>query len=282
MSERVTLLIIPACSEPVLVAPLFEAGGLTDGCGVDHVFSYEDGVSPVRALRAAVRDRHLTGPMGCEYTAMRMLERSLWEEAVSEMEFCDIRDLLADLRSVKDPGEVEAMEKAVEIVEEVFDELQMLLKPGVSEKELAAAILRLLADRGSGLIYPGAVASGERSAFPHAQPSERCVEDGDLVWFDVCAEADGYHSDLTRTFCVGEPTPRLREIYDVVYEAQKRARERIRPGMICSEMDEICREYIEVAGYGEYFTHRTGHGLGLQIHEPHISSPAVTWFCSPG
>ncbi len=209
---------------------------------------------------------------------------------VVQINVCDITGLVADLRSVKEPVEVEAMEKAVELVEGVFEKMRNLLKPGVSEKKLATAVQRGLADRGSGLIYPGAVASGERTAFPHAQPSDRCVEAGDLVWFDVCTEADSYHSDLTRTFTVGEPVSRLKEIYDVAYEAQKKAREAIGPGMKCSEVDGICRLHIDKAGYGEYFTHRSGHGLGLEIHEPPymvfesnvVLKPGMTFTVEPG
>ena len=163
---------------------------------------------------------------------------------------------------------VEAMERAVEIVEGVFEKMRNLLKAGASEKDLATAVQRARTDRGCGLMHPGAVAAGERTAFPHAQPSDRCVEARDLVWFDVCAEADGLHSDLTRTSTVGEPAPRRNDIFDVACEPQKKAREAIRSGMKCSEVDGICRLHIDKAGYGEYFTHRTGHGLGLEIHEP--------------
>ena len=169
---------------------------------------------------------------------MRLLKRSLWEEVAVQINVCNIIGLVADLRSVKESGVVEAMEKAVEIVEGVFEKMRNLLKAGASEKELATAVQRGRTDRGCGLGHPGAVAWGERTAFPHAQPSDRCVEAGDLVWFDVCAEADGLHSDLTCTSTVGESAPRLKEIYDVACEPQKKAREAIRLGMKCSEVTE--------------------------------------------
>ncbi len=267
-SERVTMLIVPPQGEPALIAPLLEAAGLQEACKIDTVFSYRDGQPPERAFREAVACMGLEGPVGCEYTAMRMLERSMWERALREAEYCDITDLVAELRSIKDSREISAMEEAVAIVEDVFRQVVPMVAPGVTERELAAAVQGGLAERGSGLVYPGAVASGERSALPHAGPSNRRLQAGDLVWFDVCAERDGYHSDLTRTFYVGEPSERLRDVYWVVHEAQKKARETIGPGMTCEEVDRICRRHIRDAGYGEYFTHRTGHGLGLEIHEP--------------
>lgn len=290
VSERITMLIIPLEGEPALIAPLLEAGGLQEACRIDNVFSYRDGESPGRAFREAVSELALEGPVGCEYTGMRMLELSMWERALPDAGYRDITDAVAGLRSIKDSREIQAMEEAVAIVEDVFSDVARMVAPGVSERDLALAVQRGLAERESGLVYPGAVASGERSAFPHAGPSDRRLQAGDLVWFDVCAERNGYHSDLTRTFYVDEPPQRLRDIYRVVYEAQKKARESIVPGMTCGEVDGICRRYIDDAGYGEYFTHRTGHGLGLEIHEPPyivegdhtVLRPGMTFTVEPG
>ncbi len=282
LSERVTMLVVPAEGPPALAAPLLEAGGLAEMCGIEDIFTYRDGESPVDPFRRLVDASDLSGPVGCEFTGLRMLERDVVSKAIPETDYCDITGIMGRLRGVKDESELEAMEEAVEIVEGVFCDVQDSIAPGVTEAELAQEVKMGLAERGSGLVYTGSVASGERSALPHAGPSARTLQNGDLVWFDVCAEYGGYHSDLTRTFGVGDIASDLREAYEVVYRAQARAREDIVPGMAAEDVDALCRRYIEDAGYGEYFTHRTGHGLGLEIHEPPYMVSGDTTILTPG
>jgi len=282
VSERVTMLVVPVEGSPALVAPMLEAGGLAEMCGIEDIFTYRDGESPVESMRKLMTMRELTGPVGCEFTGMRMLERDVLSSAAADMKYRDITDIMGQLRGVKDSSELEAMEKAVGIVEEVFSLVEGEIGPGITEADLAQKIKMHLAELDSGLVYTGAVASGDRSALPHAGPSSRTLQEGDLVWFDVCAEYGGYHSDLTRTFCVGQVSGRLREAYEVVHRAQARAREGIVPGMAAEDVDALCRQYIDDAGYGDYFTHRTGHGLGLEIHEPPYMVSGDTTILTPG
>jgi Xaa-Pro aminopeptidase len=115
------------------------------------------------------------------------------------------------------------------------------------------------------------VASGPRSAIPHANTTDRTIEDGDPVWIDIVVFYEGYVADITRSCFAGKPTKEMRAVYQAVYEAQERGRTLARPGMTGAEIDALCRDHIERAGFGPYFTHRTGHGIGLDVHEePYI------------
>jgi Xaa-Pro aminopeptidase len=181
------------------------------------------------------------------------------------------------LRQVKDPTEISRISEAVRMAEAALEETIRGLEPGRSELEVAGLLEMNLRTQGSeGSAFEPIVASGIRGSMPHGKASSRTIENGDLVTIDFGAICEGYHSDLTRTYSVGEPDPRTHDWYAAVNEAVDAALEAARPGQQCSDLDAVAREKIAEAGLGEYFVHNLGHGIGLEVHEDPRLSPKST------
>ena len=181
---------------------------------------------------------------------------------------------LRALRLIKDERELENLWQAAKIADGAFERLLKEIKAGMTEKELAARLEYYMRSLGSeGVSFDTIVASGHRSALPHGAPTDKIIEVGDFVTFDFGALYNGYHSDITRTVVMGMANSWHRELYTVVQEAQYRGMKAARPGITGQELDKEIRDYIESRGYGKYFTHGLGHGVGLEIHElPNINS----------
>lgn len=195
------------------------------------------------------------------------------KERFDAIEWVGKSDILVRYRARKDDGEIDAIRRAQAITDRVFDEILALLRPGVTEQELAAEIVyRHLKYGAERMAFDPIVASGPQGAKPHARPTDRAVERGDLVVMDLGCVIDGYASDMTRTVGVGALDSREREVYATVLEAQKAAIEAARSGMSSKALDGVAREIIEEAGLGDAFSHGLGHGLGLEVHEwPRLS-----------
>ncbi len=195
-------------------------------------------------------------------------------ELFPHIEWVETSGLVAELAVVKDEGELAALREAVRITDKVFEDLLNDIRQGVTEREVSARIAYLIKHcGGEGESFDTLVASGWRAALPHAQPSEKTLDPGDFVVLDFGARYDGYYADMTRTVCITEPTDRHHDIYNVVLEAQRRGVAATKPRVTAAQVDAVCRDYIAGKGYGEYFTHSTGHGLGLEIHTaPRLAS----------
>lgn len=177
-------------------------------------------------------------------------------------------NMIEKLRLIKDEDEIQILQAAAKIADDAFEHILTYIKPGVIERDVANELEFYMRKRGAtSSSFDIIVASGVRSALPHGVASDKAIAEGDVVTLDFGAYYNGYCSDLTRTITVGEPTDKLKEIYHIVLEAQKLALEKIKPGMSGKEADGITRNYIREHGYGEYFGHSTGHGIGLDIHE---------------
>jgi Xaa-Pro aminopeptidase len=177
-------------------------------------------------------------------------------------------DLVETLRERKDPGELALIEQANGIATRALGRLTPQVRVGMSELEVAGALEKALRDEGSeGFPFPSIVASGPRSALPHARSSRRRIESGDFLLLDFGAEYNGYCADVTRTFVVGKADDEQRDVYEVVRVANESAARRVRAGMTGRDADAIARDYIEQRGYGDLFGHSLGHGLGLEVHE---------------
>jgi len=176
--------------------------------------------------------------------------------------------ILRVARMIKDAGEIKLLRQAIAATDKAFGKLVRVLRPGMTEKQIALEIQRqLLLCGADALAFSPIAAGGPNSADPHAEPSERKLRARDNVKLDFGGLVQGYHADLTRTVFLREPTTKQRTIYNIVLEAQQRAIEACRPGAACKEVDAVAREFIKSAGYEEAFSHGLGHGVGLDIHE---------------
>ncbi len=189
------------------------------------------------------------------------------KKALPEVEHLGVRGLVEGLREVKDDEEIALLRKALEIAEEIMTRAESLIRPGVSEKEIAAEIIALSHRLAEGPSFPPIVASGVYAARPHAEPSEKELKPGEPVILDLGVRYQGYCSDITRTFCVGEPTPRFRKIYLLVLEAKRAAEKEIAAGVPARQADLAAREVFRRAGLEAHFWHSLGHGVGLAVHE---------------
>ena len=270
LSERSTVFILPVEGETIIVAPQLEALKVERNAKMDRVLSYKDEEGPRQAMQDA-----LLGTGGrnfaFEYRSMRMQEFEIIKSVTGDFRYSDAGPLFASLRMSKDEQELASMARACAMVEAGMESALRAIRPEVTELDVQLAIERDLRALGVSGPVRMSVASGPRSGLAHNGTGTRVIAEGDLVWVDLMVSHDGYWGDITRTFVVGQPSPQLQQIYQVVLEAQQAAREKARPGMSGRDIDAIARGIIDSRGFGEYFTHRTGHGLGLEIHEePYI------------
>ncbi len=271
LMERPVVLLVAEGQEPVIVIPQLEMLKLDHAPFKIKAFPYGENPSKWGDIfRSALQAVELdTRRVGVETGRMRLLEYNFLKEAMPEAEFNDASDVLEGLRLRKDAGEIASMQQAVKIAESALQAALPLIKIGMTEKELAGELTMQLFRHGSDPELPFApiVSSGPNSANPHASPTERKLQVGDLLVIDYGASADGYVSDITRTFAVGEVEGEFSKIHKIVQDANAAGRAAGTPGVPCANVDIAAREVIEKAGYGQYFTHRTGHGLGMEAHE---------------
>lgn len=191
---------------------------------------------------------------------------------------CGLRELIEELRTAKTDFEVECIVKAQRIAEKAFLDVLNFIKAGVTERDIAAELEYRMKKYGSEKPSFDTVAvAGLKSAMPHGVPDGSAVKNGDFITMDFGATYNGYHSDMTRTVAVGFATDKMQLVYDTVLKAQLAAEKSVRAGVKCSEVDMAARTVIEAADFGDYFTHSTGHGVGLEIHEaPNVSLVSET------
>lgn len=294
LMERPTVAFFTADAAPVLVLPELEMLKVKDLPFEIKAFPY--GENPAewdQVFLEAGRWLKLEGKrIGIEPLHMRILEFCKVKIVAGEMECPDATRVVGQLRLCKEAGEVAAMRSAVRVAQEALEATIPAIKAGVTEKEIAAELVVQLLQHGSqsDMPFDPIVSSGPNSANPHAVPSDRRLRAGDLLVVDWGAAVDGYISDLTRTFAVGNVDEEYRKIHQTVLEANAAGRAAAQPGRPCAEVDGAARTVIEKAGYGHYFTHRTGHGIGMEPHEdPYIRSgnlqllePGMTFTIEPG
>jgi Xaa-Pro aminopeptidase len=187
------------------------------------------------------------------------------------------------LRGIKDEGELAILQEAADLADRAFDHILGYIKPGIRESAVALELeVFLRANGAASSSFDTIVASGERSALPHGVASERVIGRNEFVTLDYGAYYKGYCSDITRTVVVGKADDKHKEIYEIVREAQQYALDHLRPGMTGKEGDALTRDIITRYGYGEYFGHGTGHGIGLEIHESPRLSPVGDYVLEPG
>lgn len=273
LSERPAFLIVPQVGEVSFLCPAFEAEKISRESGIANLVTYSDEAGPISALTKALTGWDLGQRIACEYRACRLLEYDVMAQALGgRIEAIDARPYFAQLRMAKDAQEQTYLKMAAEAADLMVATIADNLKPGISEQQLQELARQALAEA-----YPDAgipfcsIASGERTSLPHAGTSQRIIEAGDLVWVDLGAQINGYVSDITRTFAMGPLDEELSQAYELVLRANEAACQAARPGVTAAYLDEVARAVIRAGGFGEQFTHRTGHGIGLEVHEePYI------------
>lgn len=198
---------------------------------------------------------------------IHMLWRQI-DKSLPDTELVSTLRLVEPLRLSKDEDELRIIRRAVVISDEAFNIVSRRIEAGMTEKQVAWEIEKTMRDLGAeDRAFGTIVAAGPNGAMAHAVPGDRPINEGEPIVIDMGAKLHSYNSDMTRTLCLGEPTDKFREIYNLVLEAHLEAERRLKAGVTGVQGDAYCRDVIEAAGYGEYFTHSTGHGIGLEVHE---------------
>lgn len=272
LMERPIIALFHRQLPPALVLPSFEITKAETSPLDFDLFPYsEDPASYAAACAQAVEALDIqSGTIGVEPLSMRFQEARMLGEAAPEANLVRGDEAIGELRARKDETEIEAMRRAVQIAQSALETTLPIIRLGMTEQELAAELTVQLLGAGSEpeLPFSPIVASGPNSALPHATASDRQLESGDLLLIDWGARVEGYCSDLTRVFAIGEIEDELERIHALVVKANRAARAAIQPGGDAGAVDEAAREVIKGGGHGEHFIHRTGHGLGLDPHEP--------------
>lgn len=214
-----------------------------------------------------------TGRLGFEYKYLTYGEHDQIKRQLAGIDFMPTFGLVEKFRQVKDPYEIGLIKDSIAILKNAVSYFKSILKPGLTESDLAVEMEHFIkATSGERSSFEVIVASASNSAFPHAKPTRRKVKSNDMVLLDLGINYNGYNSDLTRIFFLGKITPKAKKIYNIVKEAQRRCLKSIQPGIKISKIDWIARDFINKKGFGNYFGHALGHGIGLEVHEePPIS-----------
>ena len=275
-SERLTALFLFQDRDPVVICPAFEASRLAAMSAVGNIVTWEETEDPF--AKAARLFPASAGTLAVEpSTAYDDVERLL--NARSGWKPASAGALFAALRMVKSPEEIEMIRQAIAVALPRFQKAFAALKPGCREAEISALV------GGENVVQ-----FGPSSAFPHGASGSTALSRDQAVLIDAWDKPDGYYYDITRSTWYGTPTEEYRNVWSIVLEAQSAAIEKAAPGVACFEVDRAARRVIEKAGYGEFFTHRLGHGLGIDVHEPPymvghdrtVLEPGMTFTSEPG
>ncbi len=272
VSERPIVAFFPQDERkrPAILIPELEKGRAARAvAGQADFYPYTDQGGYATAFVQAAEALALDGKrVAVEYRQMRVLELRQLEAAAPHADFVALEETLPDLRIHKDQDEINALRAAIEITETALHKLVSRPLIGLTEREIAARLAQNMVDAGAERVAFIIVVAGPNSADPHAGPSDRPVQAGDLVTIDCGAVSGGYPADITRTFAMGEITPELKQVYQTVLRANEAGKAAAKPGAPAQAVDHAARQVIDEAGYGDYFIHRTGHGLGIEVHEP--------------
>ena len=272
--ERILLLLVPREGNPVFLAPELYEDQIKQESPFPDVRIWKNSDDPIHLLRRTVADLALGDARVLVDDRMWARFSLMLREALPKANFSLASRVMVPLRMQKTPDEVHCLEEAGAIADGAFEEIIRSRLTGMTELALAAALEEAMKKRGAEKIaFETLVASGPNSALPHHRAGRRRIEPGDVVVLDYGCRIQGYCSDITRTIVCKEGSKEIRAIYEVVERAQEKAVQGIRTGVKAEEVDGAAREEIAKAGYGERFIHRTGHGIGLDVHEePYIAA----------
>lgn len=264
--ERLAALVLPASGEPTLVVPRLELATFkesADALGLG-VRTWVDGDDPYRLVSAALGGGPVTTGVSDSMPALHLLPLAAALDVLPVL----ATDALRELRMIKEETEIDALRRAGSAIDRVHARIPELLVPGRTEADVAADIAEAIVAEGHSEVAFVIVGSGPHGADPHHRFSDRTLQAGDIVVVDIGGTMEpGYHSDCTRTYSIGEPEPVVAQHYSVLQRAQRAAFEAVRPGVTAAQVDAAARCVLAEAGLADYFVHRTGHGIGLCVHE---------------
>jgi len=273
-SERLFVMVIPARGEPFFVAPAFEEDRareqISRGNGGEHaqVFTWQEDDSPYALVAASLKERGLaTGRLGIEETVKFVFAEGIGK-AMPAATVTSATPITAGCRMIKSPLELANMRLASSVTLQAYEAAWKSVREGMTEREFSGVIGS--AYQALGFAGFASVTVGEYSASPHGSTQPQKIREGTIVMIDDGCRVEGYNSDITRTFVLGKPTDKMKQVFDIVHKAQSAALAAARPGVPCQAVDAAARKVIVDAGYGpgyKYFTHRLGHGLGMDGHE---------------
>jgi len=288
ITERITMLVIPVDGEPAMIVPKLERPDAENAPGAStfQLLDWTDGSDPYKAT-AKLLDA--TGRYAVSDSAWAMHLLGL-QGRLEKSSYVSMTTALPMLRAIKDADEVGRLAAAGAAADQAYEEILKVPFAGRSETEVGGNLAELLDQFGHSQVDFTVVGSGPNGANPHHEIGDRIISDGDMVVLDFGGLKHGYGSDTTRTVHVGEPSDEEREVHEIVRRAQQAGFEAVRPGIECQEVDRVPRALITEAGYGDYFIHRTGHGIGLTTHEPpymvegetHLVEPGMCFSIEPG
>lgn len=267
--ERFVGLLIPALGEPEFLVPMMNAPqARRTPAGIERVTGWEDSTGWRAAAQAILAPWPGEGPILIDDEMLSVHLLGL-QALFPDRQFTAAGEAMTTLREIKTPQEIEAMERAGALIDSVFEEVVTGLKAGISELDVSDSVLAAIKARGSRPSFPPLICFGENTALPHHHTGDRKLREGDMVIIDIGCTFDGYASDITRTVSFGEPSDEAaKQVYHIVSEAHWAARNAARPALPAEQVDAAARAVITDAGYGPNFVHRTGHGIGLSVHEP--------------
>ncbi|GKV69257.1 dipeptidase [Sporosarcina sp. NCCP-2716] len=283
------LFVEAAVGKTVLFTPALDKEAAQQSSDVPSIVPISDEQLWFDVIRETVGT--LSGKVGIEAKAVSFYRYNELRGAFPEAEAADVQPFVNSLRKRKTREEIEAMRKPIEIIERVLEEGTKLVKVGMTESELTAELEYLMRKFGAdGPSFSSIVLSGEKAALPHGEPGERKLRNGDYLLIDFGVAKDGYVSDTTRTFIIGEATERQQLIYDTVLASNQAGIQAVRAGRPVKEFDIAARSVIIDAGFGDYFNNRVGHGLGIEVHEEpsihqnneEIAEPGLVFTIEPG
>jgi Xaa-Pro dipeptidase len=282
LSERPTLALIFANGGSAFICPELEYTKLADkldALDIRDAFRWTDADGYDGAFKAAGEALGMRGALlGMDDMTARVFEWLAFTRNVPGLQLAAMGQDLLGLRAIKTAEEVDTMRRAVALTEAALSDGLATVRAGITERELAATLSDKLAAHGSeGHAFSPSVLFGENSALPHGVSGDRELRDGDILLIDFGGTTGGYPADITRTFVYGTPSDEVRAMFAAVEAANAAGRAAARPGVACGDVDKAARDAIVAAGYGDAFIHRTGHGLGLEVHElPQIAPDVPT------
>jgi Xaa-Pro aminopeptidase len=288
ITERITMLVVPVDGEPAMIVPKLERPDAENspGAATFQLLDWTDGSDP---YEASAKLLDATGRYAVSDSAWAMHLLGL-QGRLAKSSYVSMTTALPMLRAIKDADEVGRLAAAGAAADQAYEEILKVRFAGRSETDVGANLAELLRQFGHSQVDFTVVGSGPNGANPHHEIGDRIISDGDMVVLDFGGLKHGYGSDTTRTVHVGEPSDEEREVHEIVRRAQQAGFEAVRPGIECQEVDRVPRAVITDAGYGDYFIHRTGHGIGLTTHEPpymvegetHLVEPGMCFSIEPG